>query len=191
MAATAASVLLAIGLMAAITHVHVYADASEDRRNSFSTQDETALRSLGERLKITVHLAATDPRRHDLERSVLGKLLRTMPNVSVDYAASSSNQEATTRQEDPYGLINYEYAGRHAESRSTSEEEILPLIFRLAATRAPPRDSVVDYPGYPLVASTRAAEVGFYFVGPMIVLACWALAHGVLRPLRFSTPNAG
>lgn len=180
---TVAVALLALGLLAAVAQVRVYADASEDRRNSFALPDEIALRSLDRRLRIRVHLAATDPRLYDLERSVLGKLRRAMPDVVIEYPVDpDSGRDAS------YGLVTYDYAGRQADSRSTSEEEILPLIFGLAGAQRPARDQSSDYPGYPLVATTRGAEVAFYFVGPALVLSCWALARGGWRRLRRFSP---
>ncbi len=181
---SAATVLLSVGLITAAARVRMYADASENGRNSFGPQDEAALRALDGRLTIAIHLASTDPRLYDLERSVLGKLRRNMPDVVLEYPV-----DPDSGRDDRYGLVTYDYKGRHAETRSTSEEEILPLILGLAGAERRPHDTAADYPGYPLVASTRAAEVAFYFVGPAIVLACWALARGGLRRLRIFAPR--
>src|SRR5262249_32727320 len=64
-------------------------DLSETRRHSFSRADETALGQIRQPLRVTVFLAAEDPRLMDLERSILSKLQRILPRVEVDYAAHS------------------------------------------------------------------------------------------------------
>ena len=66
-------------------------DVSEDRRNSFPSADQTQLARLAGPLRITVHLAAEDPRYADLRTNVLAKLQRTMPDVSIDLIGSRAS----------------------------------------------------------------------------------------------------
>jgi hypothetical protein len=70
-------------LFAGVTRLHVFADASEDRRNSFSPADAATLSELLGRLNVVVRLAPEDPRFIDFERNVLSKLQRTMPDVRI------------------------------------------------------------------------------------------------------------
>ena len=59
-------------------------------------------------------------------------------------------------------MVLYRYDGKQAESRSTGEGEVLPLIYGLAGIErkaVPDRD---PYPGYPLQARTDLAQVWFY-----------------------------
>lgn len=51
-------------------------DLSENRRNSFSSVDEAALRGIKQPLKITIFLSPEDPRLTDFEQNVLKKLRR-------------------------------------------------------------------------------------------------------------------
>ncbi|HEX4073181.1 MAG TPA: ABC transporter permease subunit [Planctomycetaceae bacterium] len=184
---TAIVVAVSAAAIAAASQLHVFRDATENRRNSFSASDEAALRALAGPLRIDVYLAPEDPRLYDLEQSVLGKLRRTMPNVEVVIKGDAARPVFSGGGGDDYGKIFYFYGTRQAMSRSTSEDEILPLIFGLAWVARPmPQDSA-DYPGYPNIADTRPATVVFYFVLPAAVLISWGVAGGALRVLGRST----
>ena len=186
---TATVVAVSAVAIAAAIQLHVFRDATENRRNSFSASDEAALRASGP-LRIDVYLAPEDPRLYDLEQSVLGKLRRTMPNVEVVIKGDAARSVFSGSGDDGYGKIFYFYGTRQAMSRSTSEDEILPLIFGLAGLARPmPQDST-DYPGYPNIADTRPATVVFYFVLPAAVLISWGVAGGALRVLGRSTNPA-
>jgi hypothetical protein len=78
----------------------------------------------------------------------------------------------TPAGDDRYGLVLYDYGGRHDESRSTSFREVLPLLFRLAGV-TPERIEAVDYPGHTLVADARPAAPWFYAVPPALVALVW------------------
>src|SRR3984893_17862877 len=68
---------LALGLGA---QIKLTFDVTEDRRNSFPAADQRLLASLAQPLVVTVHLSREDPRYADLQRNVLTKLERAMPN---------------------------------------------------------------------------------------------------------------
>src|SRR6185369_13130260 len=85
-------------------------------------------------LLVSVHLAPEDPRYADLQRNVLAKLDRAMPNVSISLAGG--RQGFSTEGDESYGEIEYVYGGRSDVSRSTSPREILPLIYSLAGVGA-------------------------------------------------------
>lgn len=157
-------------------HVRVYGDATEDRRNSFSPDDEALLRTLNERLTIRVYLAPSDPRVYDLERNILGKLRRTVRHVSVMYQDTDANRFLPG--EDDYGKVVYAYDGREAMTRSTSEQETLPRLYQLAGVTKAPAEGKPPYPGYPLAASSRPAEIVFYYLLPAVVLAGWLASAG-------------
>ncbi len=164
----------------AATRIHVFRDATEDRRNSFSSTDEAELRAITGRLTVELHLSAEDPRYHDFERNILGKLCRTLPDVEAVFADRGLQHVLTGGNDDHYGEIIYSLGGRSATSRSTSEEEVLPLILGLAGRQRRAPENSVDYPGYPLIAQTYAAQIAFYYVLPAVVFACWWLAqHGL------------
>jgi hypothetical protein len=134
-----------------------------------------------------VHLAPEDPRYVDFERNILSKLRRAAPDVRVVLASDTRTGllEATS---DQYGTVAYRYGGREAESRSSGAGEVLPLIYGLAGVerrRLPPGPA---YPGYPLDAGTRTAEVWFYGVLPILIIASWMRSQG---PTAFGRTRNG
>lgn len=160
---------LAFGLA---SQINLSIDVTEDRRNSFSPADQRALSALPLRLSITVHLAPEDPRYLDLQRNVLAKLERTLPDVTIGLATGSRGFAASERAES-YGEIELAYGGRAASSRSTSPRELLPLIYGLAATAPPAPADGADYPGYPLVANGAAARAWFFGALPFVIVVGW------------------
>lgn len=167
--------VLAIALAAA-PHVAFFADVSEDRRNSFSAADEAALARMHRELVVTLHLSPEDSRAQELVANVLGKLRRAVPDLTVRWAPVKRAGLFGAALGDDYGLVTYDYAGRRAESRSNSAREILPLLHELAGVRVSPPETA-PYPGYPLVAGTRAAAAWFYAVLPAAVLVAAWLMH--------------
>lgn len=150
-------------------------DASENRRHSYAPAETAALAGITAPLTVTVHLAPEDPRLADLERNVLGKLARVMPEMETRIVAAGGVFDHQT--EDHYGLIEFDLAAqggmRHAETRSTSPREILPLIFGLAGVVPAAGSSASAYPGYPLVADARAAGVWFFLLLPALIGLGW------------------
>jgi ABC-2 type transport system permease protein len=115
------------------------------------------------------------PRYIDFERKVLSKLRRSVRDFAV--ALQSDTRSGLFENSDSFGLVVYRYAGKQAESRSTGEGEVLPLIYGLAGIE---RKSIADrapYPGHPLQARTDLAQVWFYFLLPLLVVAGWVLVH--------------
>jgi ABC-type transport system involved in multi-copper enzyme maturation permease subunit len=159
--------LLALGIA---TQVRKSVDVSEDRRNSFSPADQRLLETLALPLVITVHLVPEDPRYVDLQRNVLGKLERAMPNVSVVLAA---HQRDFAGNSDAYGEIGFVYGDRSDVSRSTSPREILPLLYALAGREPPKPAQRADYPGYPLVASADTTLPWFFGGLPLLIAFAW------------------
>jgi ABC-2 type transport system permease protein len=83
-------------------------------------------------------------------------------------------------------VVLYRYDGKQAESRSTGEGEVLPLIYGLAGIErkaVPDRD---PYPGYPVQARTDLAQVWFYALLPLLIVAGWALAQR--QPMVWPSP---
>src|SRR5262245_24324508 len=175
----ASTVLAAAVLAVAAAQVRIYADASEDRRNSFAPADADTLSALQQRLTLVIRLAPEDPRYIDFEGNILGKLQRTMPDVRIVLEAHSRTGALEEASED-YGTIVYRYGGRQAQSRSTGTGEILPLIYGLAQVERKATPSAPPYPGYPLEASPRAGEIWFYGALPLLILAAWIFTQGGL-----------
>lgn len=164
---------LGVGLLAGWTGSSW--DATENRRHSFAPADETVLAGITTPLVVTVHLTPDDPRLTDLERNVLDKLKRVMPNLTVRIIGTGGVFAAAG--EDRYGLIELDLdtlqGRRHAETRSTSPREILPLIYGLAGTAPAPGSGPPAYPGYPLVADARAASLWFFLGLPTLIGLGW------------------
>lgn len=171
---TGALALLTVAALFGVTRVRASWDVSENRRNSFTRSDEAVLRQMTAPLRITINLAAEDPRLMDYERSILNKLRRLLPQLSADYAAQSRTGLFEGAAEH-YGEIWYEYAGRRVMNRSTTEPIVLEQLFQLAELPPPPPADEPVFPGYPLAASPQFAAALFYGLWPLAVLAVWWL----------------
>jgi ABC-2 type transport system permease protein len=159
-------------VLALATRVRTSFDLSEDRRNSFPAADQKALAELRELLLITIRLAPEDPRYIDLRRNVLAKLERAVPRLDIRLATTGQSVVGSSSDE-AYGEIEYSYAGRADRSRSTSPREILPLLYALAETPAPPASAGADYPGHPLVANAQPALLWFCGGLPLLIILAW------------------
>jgi ABC-2 type transport system permease protein len=170
---------LALGLT---TQIKLTFDVTEDRRNSFPATDQHLLASLAQPLVVTVNLAPEDPRYADLQRSVLAKLERAMPRVSIRLA-SGRQSLASMAGDDRYGEVEYTYGTRSDVSRSTSPREILPMLYGLAGVSAPAPAAGRDYPGYPLVAGRQVA-LSWFFVGlPLCIALAWWRSRRLPQPI--------
>jgi ABC-2 type transport system permease protein len=168
-------ILIALaGVVVAAARLRPSWDLSENRRNSFAPADEATLRQINAPLKVTVYLAAEDPRLTDFERSILGKLRRILPRLDVDYSAAS-HTGLFESDEDHYGEIWYELGGKRVMNRSTTEAIVLEQLYDLAGLSAPERAEASDFPGYPLAARPAGAAWIFYLIWPLAVLLTWWL----------------
>ena len=162
------------GVAFAAARVRSSWDVSENRRNSFSSVDETLLRQIREPLKITVFLSAEDPRLTDFEQNILKKLRRNLPRLEVVYAASSRTGLFENADEH-YGEIWYEMGGRKVMERSTIDEVVLEQIYSLAGVSKPERTNEVEFPGYPLAVQPRHASLIFFLLWPLATILAWWL----------------
>ena len=142
-------------------------DLSENRRNSFSAEDEAILKRINQPLKITVYLSPEDPRLTDFEQNVLRKLRRAVSGVEVDYAAASATGLFET---DRYGEIWYDLGGQKAMERSTIEEVVLDQIYKMANVAAPERSDEESFSGYPLAVQPKYAALVFYVCWPVLII---------------------
>lgn len=183
----AAGIGVLLALLAATSLVPLSADVSEDRRNSFNPADEVALARMDRGLTITLHLAPEDSRAREYATNVLARLKRQVPGLAVRWAETGKAGLFGAAQDDRYGLIVYDYAGRRAESRSNSPREILPLLHELAGVQVTPVE-LPPYPGYPRVADARSAEFWFYLLLPiLILLAGWRQARAGRLPFHLQS----
>jgi hypothetical protein len=169
-------VIVAAGAVWGAANLRRSWDLSENRRNSFSAQDEATLRQVNQPLKITVFLSPEDPRLTDFEQNVLKRLRRTLGKLDVEYAASSRTGLFETG-EDHYGEIWYELGGQKVVERSTIEEVVLDQIYQLAGLGTPERSADDGFPGYPLAGQPKRAAAIFYFIWPLLVIITWWLSN--------------
>jgi len=151
-----------------------YKDVTENRRHSFNPADSRALQSLHQPLTITIHLDPQDSRLLDMERDIFAKLRRNVPKLTMKYIQNTTDGLFNAATNDKYGLIIYEYNGQRSETYSNSQQEILPIIYKLAGIEVHP-DSVPIYHGHPLVAVAGYSKWWFYIVLPFLFL-CAAIA---------------
>jgi hypothetical protein len=164
-AARAAAVVAVTGIaIAGASKLRPGRDFSEDRRNSFPLPDEAALARIAEPVVITVNLAAEDPRLFDLERGVLGKLRRVLPDLTVRRTAQS--RSGLFESGGAYGEVWYQVGDRRAMVRSSIEAVVLEELYRLARLSPPAAGQDPPYPGYPLRARLGAAPWIFFGAWP-------------------------
>jgi ABC-2 type transport system permease protein len=173
------AVAIGFGLAA---QIRLTFDVTEDRRNSFPAADQRLLASLAQPSVVTVHLAPEDPRYADLQRNVLAKLERAMPDVSI-HLADGQQSLAANAGDDRYGEVEYTYGGRSDISRSTSPREILPMLYGLAGVRPPAPVPGSDYPGYPLIAGGQVALLWFCFGLPLCIALAWWWSRRLPKPI--------
>jgi ABC-type transport system involved in multi-copper enzyme maturation permease subunit len=171
-------------LVAGAGETRWYVELSEDQRNSFDPEDEAALRKIMAPLAITLYLSPDDSRAREMESDVLAKLRRAVPRLTIRYASVKAGPFGASG-DDRYGVIVYEYAGKHEESRSNSPREILPILYGLADVTVKP-GAVTIYPGYPLVAEPAAAAWWFYGALPGLILYGWWRTRGAAPAPRRS-----
>ncbi len=165
------------------TQIKFSVDVTEDQRNSFAAADQRLLATLAEPLVVTVHLAPEDPRYADLQRNVLAKLERVLPNVAIRLVGGHQSL-ATNADDDSYGEVKFTYGGRSDISRSTSPREILPLLYNLAAVPLPAPVPGADYPGYPLAANGEVALLWFFCALPLFIGLAWWRSRRLPEPAK-------
>jgi ABC-2 type transport system permease protein len=180
LAQSIACILATVVVVALIAQIGFARDVTQDRRNSFPAADARALAKLSEPLRVSVHLAPEDPRFIDLQRNVLSKLARAMPDATIRLAAARQ-PIATGTGDENYGQIEFTYGARTDVTRSTSPREILPLLYGLAQVPLPQPDPGGGYPGYPLVADAQMTLPFFFAVHPLLIALAWWLSR---RPPR-------
>jgi ABC-type transport system involved in multi-copper enzyme maturation permease subunit len=163
---------VAAQMLLLVIQLPLYVDVTEDRRNSFNPADERALHQMSKELKVSVNLASNDSRLADLDRNVLSKLPRVMPQVTITYPETSSTGLFGGTTGANYGLVTYTYGGKQGTSRATTAREVLPLIEALGGRTVTP-DKVPAYPGYPLVTSAEGSSALFYVLLPGLAIAGW------------------
>jgi hypothetical protein len=161
-----------IVLLAVLGSVHRGYDGSEQRRQSFPLAVVDAMRELPDDLAMDVWLDRDDNRRTELERGPLAKLVLARPDIALRMPLDADDGALASRDAD-YGRIVVHLGQQTRETRSSSDEEIVGILFE-AAGRAKPHWPDSSYPGYPFVAegATRTSLVVLaYLVMPLMLVA--------------------
>ena len=169
-------VVLFVPMAIGISSLDMYIDLTENQSHSFNPADVRALKQMSQPLTITVHLSMEDGRFYDLQHEVLQKLRRVVPDLRLVFADTETAGLFAASESDTYGLIEYDYGGKHQQSYSNSPLEILPLLHELAGHKILP-DPVRNYVGHPLVADARGSRWWFYLLLPLLFL----FAAGLVR----------
>ncbi len=159
-------IILSTGILI-ISYFHFNADMTESHRNSFPTHITAALKKIPP-LEIDVYLERTDSRFKDYEESFLNRLRLIKKDITLHIIQDASLLDQH------YGLFVYTLNGKKATTYSNSEEEIFPLIFRLAGIRNYDPSAHDNFSGYPLVFTDNQLAVisyTYYLVIPFILLS--------------------
>jgi hypothetical protein len=183
--ALAWSVITLSALLFLLVQKPLYLDMTENHRHSFNPADERAFRAMQAPLKIRIHMAREDGRFYDLEHNLLSRLRRVVPKLEISYVETASPGLFGAAGSDTYGLIEYDYRGRHDQSYSTSPGEILPLIHALAGQQVT-AEPAPDYRGHPLVTDAAPLRWWFYLVLPIVfLLGAWHFRRRPFLPTFF------
>ena len=129
---TATVVIASAVAIAAASQLHVFRDATENRRNSFSASDEAALRRLPDPYGSTFISPPKIPGSTILNKASSANSVARCRTSRLSSRETARGSVFSGSGDDDYGKIFYFYGTRQAMSRSTSEDEVLPLIFGLA-----------------------------------------------------------
>ena len=107
----------------------------------------------------------------DLDRNILSKLRRILPEVTVERDAHS---RSGLFENSSYGEVWYEINGRRVMSRSTTEPIVLGTLYQLAEIPPPVHSDESAYSGHPLPAVPKGAAWIYYALWPLAAgLAAW------------------
>jgi hypothetical protein len=127
-------------------------DWSEQRRQSLAPGAVGALRALSSPISLEIYLDRDDSRRVQLERDALAKLRLARPDISIEMPLDAAADPGEAQRGANYGQIVIHVGPSVRNTRSSSEQELVALIFEAAGQR-PPDWSRPPYSGYAVVFS--------------------------------------
>ncbi len=150
-------------------------DITESHRNSFSNAIVANLRKVP-LIEIDIYLRKNDSRYKDYENSFLQKLLLVKRDVKVVFMKDKELEEN-------YGKFVYKINGRKAFTYSNSEEEIFPIIFKLANIKTSKPSNISNFPGYPLVVP-KSRELIINYTYYILIPIIFTLIYLFKRRMR-------
>ncbi len=165
------TVILFLLTMFIISHITINIDITESHRNSFSSSISKALKKV-HGLEIDVYMNKGDSRFADYQKSFLKKLDLVKNDVQIKIMTGNELKKN-------YGLFVYKINGKTEKTYSNSEEEIFPIIFKLAGISANLGNSETKYPGYPLVVKENLSIVQYiyYLLIPLAMILAFVIKN--------------
>ena len=160
-------------------------DLSEQRRASLPPDIVAALRRLAGPISVDVFLDRDDSRRRQLELDVLSKLRLARSDALIRMPLDDAMEVAEGQHggdDAQYGRIVVLAGATMRETRSSSDREIVRVIFEAAAQEMPAWEPL-PYPGFPIV-SAGAQRRGLGLLAYVGLPACLALIGLVLTQGR-------
>ncbi len=170
------TVILSILALFIIFHVTLNADVTESHRNSFSPAVTRMIKQVFH-LEIDVYMKKKDSRFIDYERSFLKKLVLIRNDVKVKMMTGDNLKKN-------YGLFVYKVNGKSDKTYSNSEEEIFPIIFKLAGISIADGSCEKSFPGYPLVVKKNLyiiEYIYYLFIPIAMILVCFIKNFKLIR----------
>ncbi len=141
-------------VMIIMPKVSVNFDVTQSRRNSFPAGISKAIKNISH-IEIDVYLRKMDSRFIDYKRSFLDKLFLIRNDVKVNMISGDALRNN-------YGLFDYKVNGKSGQTYSNGEEEIFPIILRLANISIDENGKGKIFPGDPIVVNKKQARKILY-----------------------------
>ena len=166
-----ATIILSLLAMFIISHITLNVDMTESHRNSFSPAITNALKKVPN-LEIDVYMKKGDSRFEDYQKSFLKKLALIRDDVKIRMMTGNKLKKN-------YGLFLYRVNGKSDKTYSNSEEEIFPLIFKLAGISVAHGHKEKTFPGYPLVVKEKLSIIKYtyYLFIPLVMILVFVLIN--------------
>ncbi len=165
------TVILSLFTLFIISHITFNIDMTESHRNSFTSNISEALKKVPA-LEIDVYMNKGDSRFKDYQKSFLAKLDLVRNDVKVKMMTGNELKKN-------YGLFVYKVNGKTDKTYSNSEEEIFPIIFKLAGISVNHENKETKYPGYPLVMKEKLPIIQYiyYLLIPVVMILVFVIKN--------------
>jgi hypothetical protein len=170
--------LIGVAAICAAKTIRASRDFTEDRRNSFPPAVEQVLGQLREPLEVTIYLSPDDSRFREFDRKIISKLSRIVRRFDWRFGEMQKTVLFQSPTDDRYGVFEYAYQGRQAESRSLSSTEIIQTILDITGNKSMTLSTVKsEYPGYPWAHPVPSALAWVYIALAAVFSGAWLMFH--------------